>query len=87
MQGAFQVRSTAANEGVEAREAFRDSWKEDPPPDMRLVLDRADRDGDRMRAVWTCTSPAFPAPMKGYDLFTIRGGKIARLEIVMVRDD
>lgn len=40
-------------------------------------------DGDRVRADWICTSPVFPAPMKGYDLFTIRGGKI---EIVMVHD-
>ena len=66
------------------REAFRDSWKEPPPPDMKLVLDRVDRDGDRVRAEWTCTSPVFPAPMKGCDLFTIRDGKIARLEIVML---
>ena len=73
------------HEGFEAiREAFRDSWKEDPPPDMKLILDRAYRDGDRVRADWTCASPVFPAPMKGYDPFTIRGGKIARLEIVMV---
>lgn len=72
------------HEGLDAvREAFRDSWKEPPPPDMKLVLDRADRDGDRVRAEWTCTSPVFPAPMRGYDLFTIRDGKITRLEIVM----
>ncbi len=73
------------HEGFDAiREAFRDSWKEDPPPDMKLVLDRADRDGDRVRAEWTCTSPVFPAPMKGCDLFTIQDGKITRLEIVML---
>ena len=73
------------HEGFDAvREAFRETWKEPPPPDLKLVLDRADRDGDRVRADWTCTSPVFPAPMKGYDLFTIRDGKIARLEIVMV---
>jgi len=72
------------HEGIDAvREAFRDSWKEPPPPDMKLVLDRADRDGERVRAEWTCTSPVFPAPMKGYDLFTMRDGKITRLEIVM----
>ena len=54
---------------------------------MKLVLDRADRDGDRVRADWTCTSPVFPAPMKGYDLFTIQDGKIARLEIVMLDEN
>ena len=72
------------HEGFEAiRQAFRDSWEEEPPPDMKLILDRADRDGDQIRADWTCTSPVFPAPMKGYDLFTIRDGKIQRLEVVM----
>lgn len=75
------------HEGFEAiREAFRDSWKEPAPPDLKLVLDRADRDGDRVRADWTCTASVFPAPMKGYDVFTIRGGKISRLEIVMVHE-
>ena len=72
------------HEGFEAvREAFRDSWKDEPPPDMKLILDRADRDGELVRADWTCTSPAFPAPMKGYDLFTIRDGKIERLEVIV----
>ena len=73
------------HEGFDAvRDAFRDTWKEPPPPDMKLVLDRADRDGEHVKADWTCTSPVFPAPMKGYDLFTIRDGKIARLEIVVI---
>lgn len=73
------------HDGFEAvREAFRDSWKEESPPDMKLVLDRADRDGELVRADWTCTSSVFPAPMKGYDLFTIQAGKIVRLEIVLL---
>lgn len=61
-------------------DSFRGMWS-DSPPDLRLTLDRLDMDGDRVRAEWTCTSPVFPTPMKGYDLFTIRNGKIARLEI------
>jgi ketosteroid isomerase-like protein len=64
------------------RASFKGMW-ENPPPDMRLALDRVDVDGDKVRAEWTCTSPAFPQPMKGLDLFTIRGGKISRLEIVV----
>jgi len=64
------------------RTSFR-QMNEQPLPDMRLTLDRVDLDGDQVRAEWTCTSAAFPTPMKGYDLFTIRGGKIARLEIVV----
>jgi ketosteroid isomerase-like protein len=52
-------------------------------PDMKLTLDRVDMDGGIVRAEWTCSSSAFPAPMQGYDLFSIRDGKIARLEIVV----
>ncbi len=62
--------------------AFQEMWK-DPPPEIALHIDRVDLDGDRVRAEWTCTSPVFPAPMKGHDLFTIRDGKIARLEITV----
>jgi ketosteroid isomerase-like protein len=68
------------------REAIRESFRqqtEHPLPDMRLTLDRVDAEGAAVRAQWTCTSAAFPAPMQGHDLFTIRGGKIARLEIVV----
>lgn len=68
------------------RQAFRESFAEPPPPDMKLVLDRADVDGERVRADWTCTSSVFPAPMKGYDLFTIEEGKIQRLEVVHLED-
>lgn len=65
------------------RESFRDQWK-NPLPDLQLTLDRVDLDGGTIRAEWTCTSPVFPTPMKGYDLFTLDGaGKIARLEIVV----
>src|SRR5262249_47403827 len=52
-------------------------------PDFTLTLDRVDLDGDRLRAEWTCTSVVMPAPLRGYDLFTIRSGKINRLEIVV----
>ena len=65
------------------REVFLDMWREPPPPDMELKLLRADRDGNLVRAEWTCTSPVFEAPMNGYDLFTIENGKIVRLEVVM----
>jgi hypothetical protein len=67
-------------------DAIRDSFREQtahPLPDMCLTLDRVDMDGALLRAEWTCTSSAFPSPMRGYDLFTIKDGKIARLEIVV----
>jgi hypothetical protein len=64
------------------RDSFRQMWKE-PLPDLRLSLDRVDLDGDAVRAEWTCVSPAFPVPMRGFDLFRIHAGKILRLEIVV----
>jgi ketosteroid isomerase-like protein len=54
-----------------------------PLPDMQLTLDRVDMDGAVVRAEWTCSSSAFPGPMRGHDLFTIRDGKITRLEIIV----
>lgn len=64
------------------RQSFRDQWQ-DPLPDLSLVH-RVDLDGALVRAEWTCTSPVFPTPMRGYDLFTLDGaGRIERLEIVI----
>lgn len=64
------------------RASFQGMWR-DPVPDLRLALERVDLDGDRVRAEWSCTSPVFPAAMRGYDLFTIQAGRIQRLEIVV----
>jgi ketosteroid isomerase-like protein len=70
--------------GAEAvRQAFRDSWREDSPRDLKLTVDRIDVDGDRIRADWTCTSSAFPTPMRGIDFFRIRDGRIQELEITV----
>lgn len=46
----------------------------------RLTLDRLDLDGERLRSEWTCQLPIFPKPMRGFDLVTLRDGRIARLE-------
>jgi len=65
------------------RNSFRDQWK-NPVPDLKLILNRVDLDGPLIRAEWTCTSPAFPRPMRGYDLFTVDPtSKIKRLEIIV----
>lgn len=61
------------------RRSFVDSQKH-VPPDMTLTLDQVDVEPDRIRSSWTCTSPAFAKPMRGQDLWTIREGKIYRLE-------
>ncbi|MEE8169897.1 MAG: nuclear transport factor 2 family protein [Phycisphaerae bacterium] len=71
------------HKGTEGIRAFFKSATTDTPPDMKIVMDRLDRDGERVRADWTCTSPAFPKPMRGHDLYTIRDGKIVRVEIVV----
>ena len=65
------------------RACFQASW-ESAPPDMGLTVDRVDLDGDTVRSEWTCTSPAFPGPMKGVDRYTLRDGRIARLEVSFV---
>ena len=65
------------------RQSFRDQWQ-NPVPDLRLALDRVDLDGRHVRAEWTCTSPVFPTPMRGYDIFTLdAAGQIERLEIIV----
>ena len=69
--------------GIDAiRNSFRCTW-ESPVPDVCLEVNRVDLDGSRIRAEWTCSAPVFPSPIKGHDLFDIREGKIARLEIVV----
>lgn len=64
------------------RIAFRAGW-ESPPPDLKLHVDRIDVDEDRVFSEWTCTSPAFPHPIRGRDEYTMRDGKIARLEVTL----
>lgn len=71
------------------KDAIRRNYAElgkQSPPDMHLTLDRVELNGDAIRTVWTCTSPAFPGPMRGQDLWTIVDGKIARLETSMLPD-
>ena len=75
-----QVRTHEGKTAI--RVSFQEMWRE-PVPDLQLTLDRVDLDGERLRAEWTCTSPVFPQPMRGYDLFTIGLGKISRLEITV----
>ena len=65
------------------RECFKEIWWKEPLPDLRVTLDQVDLDGDTVRAQWTCTSPAFAVPMRGFDLLRIRAGKILRMEIVV----
>ena len=78
----FSGQACTHNGKPAIRESFKGMW-ENPAPDLKLMLDRVDVDGERVRADWTCTSPVFATPMRGHDLFTIQSGKIGRLEIVV----
>jgi len=69
--------------GKQAIQASLEQMAQNRAPDLTLTLDRVDMDGSAVRAEWTCTSKVMPAPMRGYDLFVIRSGKISRLEIVI----
>jgi hypothetical protein len=68
--------------GKEAiRATFKEMWSRPGPP-VTLSMGRLDVEGKSLKAEWTCTSPVFPKPMKGYNLFTIGADqKIARMEV------
>ena len=51
------------------------------PDDFLLTLDQVSAEGGKVMADWTCTSQVLPGPMRGRSDYTIRDGKIARLEI------
>lgn len=62
------------------RDVMREGWKT-PLPDMRIEIDRLAISGDVLSAEWTCYSPALPGGQgRGENLFTVRDGKIVRLE-------
>ncbi|MBK8916062.1 MAG: nuclear transport factor 2 family protein [Phycisphaerales bacterium] len=75
-----QVREHRGDGAI--RTWFRDAINA-MPPDMKIRLDRLDLEEGRVRADWTCTSPVLPSPIRGYDLYSIRDGRISRLEIVV----
>jgi len=77
------ARQPATWTGKEQIGGFLRAAPEHAPPDMEVRVDRIDRDGGNVRAEWTCTSDAFARPMRGYDIFTIENGKIARLETTL----
>lgn len=70
--------------GRAAIEAYlTESWN-NSPPDLEVEVERMDVDGEQVVSDWTCTSPAFPAPVKGRDRCWVRGGSIARLEVELL---
>ena len=53
-------------------------------PDVRITVERINVEGDIVTTDWTCESSAFATPSRGRDEFTVRDGKIARLETSIV---
>jgi ketosteroid isomerase-like protein len=53
-------------------------------PDVRIIVDRISVEGDTVTTEWTCESSAFATPSRGRDEFTIRDGKIERLETTLL---
>ena len=47
---------------------------------MMVTMNRIDAEGQRVRDEWTRTASVLAEPMRGVDLYTLRDGKIARLE-------
>ena len=70
-------------QSLTGRDAIR-AWLRDSraqaPPDLRITVERIDIVGQVVEATWLCESPIFLSPTRGRDRFTIRDGKIARLE-------
>ena len=78
-----QQQTSAGKDAVRAR--YYAMVAEPRPPDFLLKLDRLDTDGKQVIANWSCTSSVFPGPMLGVSHYTIRDGKIQRLEIKITR--
>ena len=78
---AVERRVSMTHTGLSAIKAcLRSGWTR-TPPDLRLEVNRVDVDGEVVKSEWTCTSPVFPAPVRGVDVCTVRGGRIIRLEV------
>lgn len=81
----FTARGAATTHrgGTAIRAAFRAAWQT-PLPDQRIVLDRVDVDAGEVRVEWTCFAAALPGGRgRGVNRFTLRDGKIARLETTL----
>jgi ketosteroid isomerase-like protein len=53
-------------------------------PDVKITVERIDVEDDAVTTIWRCESSAFATPSRGRDRFTIRDGKITRLETTLL---
>ena len=77
--------SGGVHTGLDAIRAWLSASWESAPRDLRLIVDRVEAAGDVVEAEWTCESPDFAQPARGHDRFTVRHGKIARLESTLTQ--
>ena len=73
----------AEHTGRKAIEAFFDDGLKKNPPELSIEIERIDIDGETVTTNWVCKSPAIPAPVRGTDKFTIRDGRILRMETTL----
>jgi ketosteroid isomerase-like protein len=71
--------SGGAHEGRAAIGAFLEQ-SQGRLPDVKITVERIDVEDDAVTTIWRCESSAFAKPSRGRDRFTIRDGKITRLE-------
>jgi ketosteroid isomerase-like protein len=71
--------SGGAHEGRAAIGAFLEQ-SQGRLPDVTITVERIDVEDDAVTTIWRCESSAFATPSRGRDRFTIRNGKIIRLE-------
>ena len=70
-------------EGRTAIQAFLRS-PQGPQPNMQITIERIDVGADAVTTAWVVESSTFAKPLRGQDRFTIRDGKIARLETTLL---
>lgn len=76
------VQTSVGIDAISARN--REMVNAPRPPDFKITIDQIASEGGKVVTDWTCTSVVLPAPMKGRSDYTIRSGKIAKLEIAFL---
>lgn len=73
--------------GIEQiQQRFRKGW-ESPLPDLELDVLAIEIDGSVASSRWECRSPGLARPIRGEDVYEIRDGRIARLEVRMLEPE
>jgi ketosteroid isomerase-like protein len=74
-----------AHRGKAAIQAWFSASLPEQPPDIAITIERLDISGDQVHVNWVCDSSAFAMPSRGVDTYTVRDGRIHRLETVITQ--